>query len=474
MMEDEKRAVSSSDLISRRDVFNLMALSGLALPLTGCASQGEIASPSSESLPVFAQSAMPAFSVEEQDRRWSAVRAIMARPTWNLDAIIAPSRGDQAYVRYLTQMGGPARGADVIFPLDANQSTYALARSSRARDFWIKRLTTQLSDGRLIISEGEGSEGVVEGLKALGLNKPGTRIGVAKLMGTRFEPEGLVSATYLDNLKAALPGVLFLPIERWGTDPGPVEEVAMVKSLEEQEVIRRCVAAGEKAVETLIQAANGSGKKQEDLWLPAFITLLVEGGEVPSRLSLSLDQRANTTMGSPVEDPVNEGQIVSQEIAASVQGYQAQVNHSFFVGTEGTPGFDYYRAAMEVTLQVHSETLASIVPGETTCGQLVDLYSETVQRLNAEDAAGVVLHSSGLGTLSRPRLGPSSSRQDEDIVIVPGMTFDFKPVLRLKRSVQEDVGAENRSVQIGDHILVTETGAVRLGKRALTPIATGG
>jgi hypothetical protein len=46
------------------------------------------------------------------------------------------------------------------------------------------------------------------------------------------------------------------------------------------------------------------------------------------------------------------------------------------------------------------------------------------------------------------------------------MTFDFKPAIRMKRSVIEVVGRQNRIVQIGEHFLITENGAVRLGKES--------
>jgi len=54
----------------------------------------------------------------------------------------------------------------------------------------------------------------------------------------------------------------------------------------------------------------------------------------------------------------------------------------------------------------------------------------------------------------------------------PGHTFDFKPSVTLDRAKIRDVGERNRSVQLGESILVTEKGAVRLGNRPLVPIAT--
>jgi Xaa-Pro aminopeptidase len=396
----------------------------------------------------------------------------MAKPQWNLDAITTAGSSDRDYCRYLTQIGGRGGSAEVIFPRDPAKAVYALPGTGRNRAFWQKRLSEWTADGQLVLADGEGSEKTISIFKSLGLDKPGTRIGLVKLSASRFEPEGLVSVTYLEKLKAALPGVAFLPIEKWGLDSGPIDEPAMVKSPEEHEAIRACVAAGEKAIETLRQTARPPAKTQADIWFPTFVAMFAETGEDPIRLSISLDEPSNSTLGAPVGNPLQPGQIISQEIDASVQGYRAQVNHSIFVGGPQTPGFDYYNSAMELAIKVLHDSAAFIVPGKTTCGQLVDHYAALVQKANAEDRSGVVLHSSGISNLSRPRLGPSNSRGEEGIVIVPGMTFDFKPALRLKREVLADVKNPNRVVQIGEHYLITEKGAVRMGKRDLRPLAT--
>ncbi len=414
----------------------------------------------------------PLFSIAERNRRWETVRRIMAKPEWNLDAVITPSSSDTAYPRYLTQIGGRGGSADVIFPRDAAKPVYAYSGSGRNKSFWSKRLTSWTSDGKLVINDDEGSKPVVAGLKALGLDRAGTRIGVAKLTGSRFDPEGMVPVTFLDNLKAALPGVSFLPIEKWGIDAGPIDEPAMVKSAEEQAAVRRSAAAAEKAIETIVRFARAPAKIQADIWFPTYMAMFAETGEDPTRLSISLDEASNSTLGAPVDDPLKAGQIISQEIDATVQGYRAQVNHSIFVGGPSTPGYNYYKTAMDVAIKVLQDSVAFIVPGKTTCGQLVDHYANLVEKSNAEDRSGVVFHGSGIGNLSRPRLGPSNSRGDSDIVLIPGMAFDFKPALRMKRSAVEDIGRENRVVQIGEHYLITDKSALRLGKRELKILAT--
>jgi hypothetical protein len=306
------------------------------------------------------------------------------------------------------------------------------------------------------------------------------RVGIAKLEGTRFDPLGLVTAKYLEMLKAALPSVEFVPIEKWKLnpappDPGPVDEPAMIKSAEEQQAVRASVAAAEQAIETIVKAAR-SAKQQADLWFPAFIAMLLETGEEPDRLSITLNERANVTLGAPTGDPVETGQIISEEIEAKVQGYSAQVNHSIFVGNKNTPGFDYYETTMKTAIHLFEDAVQFINsnPGLTT-GALLSHYAAEADA-NGAETTGVVLHSDGIGNLSRPRLGPDDvgSGEDDDIAIVPGMTFDFKPSIRMKSSVIQDVVATNRWVQIGENILITPTGAVRLGKRDLEPIRTRG
>jgi Xaa-Pro aminopeptidase len=416
------------------------------------------------------------FSAAERDRRWAAVRAIMARPSWNLDAIItAVSDSDGNYARYLTQIGnrpGSGDGPEVIFSRDAAQPVYVQVGSGRNRDMWKERLTGWTGDNKLEISSDGGAEKLAEQLTARGFKHDGARIGVARLAGSRFDPDGLVSQTYMEKLRGALPGVQWVAIDKWGTDPGPVEESAMIKSSEEQAVVRQGVAASEAGLAAMIAAIRGGAQRQADIWFAAYTAMFAQTGEDPTRLSIAFDRGANSTLGMAVADPLKPGQIINQEIDGTAQGYRAQVNHAVFVGSSSTPGYDYYRRAMDIMIALLNEAPKAIQPGKTTLDEFAKWYMARVEAAGAEDSSGVMLHSSGIGNLSRPRIGPSNSTKDLPIVIRPGMTFDFKPQIRLKRETMSDAGARNRDVQIGEHFLVTETGVQRLGKRDLVPITT--
>lgn len=426
------------------------------------------------------------FSARERDRRWAAVRAIMAQPQWNLDAILAGSPVTDAggdalpigFDRYLTEVGGAEDGGaygPVVFPRDASEPVDLIVDDDGSIDFWNARgLDRWTADGKLAISAGDAVPSVAARLSALGAK----RVGLAELAGTRFNPLGFVPHRYFEALTAALPGVEFVPIERWEVDPadpGPLAASAMVKGPEEQEVVRACTRASEGAIAAILSAARHGAKSQSELWYAAYFGMFEATGEQPTRLSIGLDVPGNATFGAPTGDVLRRGQIISEEISARVQGYGAQVNHSIFVGSRRTPGYDYYERAATVAIRAIEDAIDFINrnPGATT-GELITDYAAKAQARGAERPGGVVVHTDGIGSLSRPRLGTSQlgTGQDDNIPIVPGMAFDFKPNIQMRRDVIQDVGATNRRVQVGENLLVTDHGAVRLGTRRLVPLRT--
>ncbi len=464
------RKASRGGAISRRQMLRSATAAGVALPLAQTFPAGQAYAQGQGQLPEI-NVTLPVFTVAERDRRWAAVRAIMARPQWNLDAIITAGSdrwGNNA--RYLTQVAlvrYAQPGPQVLFPRDPAKTVHVQISAARHVTEWKDRLGPGgwLADGKMVLKAETGGAALAKLLAEEGFDRPGTRIGVAKLKGTRFEQDGLASATLLDTLGSSLPGVAFVPIEQWGPDAGPIDEVALAKSREEQEVIRRSVAISEQGLAAAIGAVRNGARRQADLWWAAFTTMFAGAGEDIVRVSIGLDEGGNANIGEPVGDPIRMGQITRQEISAAFQGYGCQVNHSFFIGSPSTPGYDYYRAAIEVLLKVHEKAMAFIQPGKTTYGDFQEHNRQSFADLNA-DGGGLGVHSGGIGQ-SRVRSG-----QDQAIIMQPGHSFDFKPSVRLRRERMADVGQQNRAVQLGESLLVTEGGVVRYGSRRMGPIAT--
>ena len=463
---------------SRRQLMRRAAAAGLCVPIARALGTVEASAQGRAPLPAFTVPS-PVFSLGERDRRWAAIRANMAKPQWNLDAIVtagSDALGNNA--RYLTQIviqKYSQAAPEVLFPRDPARAVVAHISGARHVEEWTRRMKPNgwLSDGKLVLKAESGSDALAKLITAERYNRPGTRIGVAKLRGSRFDPEGLVSAIWFERLRAALPGVVFLPIDQFppqvGNDTGPIEDASMTKGPEEQDVIRRAVSLNEQGIAAAIAAAGNGATRQADLWWPCFEAMYRGAGEDIIRCSIGLDGGGNMTLGEPTDHPVRTGQICNQEISAAYQGYGSQINHAFFIGTRSTPGYDYYHAAVELLARVIDRAIAFIQPGKTTYGDFVANNEQTMKELG-EKGTGLNTHGGGLGFLSRPR----QSVEDNLVVMQPGHTFDFKPQVVLDRAKTKDVGEKNRPVQVGESILVTEKGAVRLGTRAIVPIATHG
>src|ERR1700757_1051297 len=145
---------------SRRAFLRGLTSTSIALPFLPALCSSPKEAGAAELTPGQIQVTNPSFSRAERDRRWAAIRRIMPKPQWNLDAILAPASSDQAYPRYLTQIGGRGGSADVIFPRDDPQPDHAIVSTARNQTFWEKRLDVWRSDGKLILSQGESSKSV--------------------------------------------------------------------------------------------------------------------------------------------------------------------------------------------------------------------------------------------------------------------------------------------------------------------------
>ena len=172
-------------------------------------------------------------------------------------------------------------------------------------------------------------------------------------------------------------------------------------------------------------------------------------GERPFRVSVRADAEGNSALNRPLEEVMKAGQVLSQECSACVLGYGSQVNHSVVVGSPAPADWD---AAAKDSLDTFHEMVALVAPGKMVKEICAPLDKRLVAR--GERAGALVIHSGGLGTLPRGGSAPPVG----DSVLQAGMVFDVKPTFRMKNGA---------TAQFGDSIVVTETGARRLGKREM-------
>ncbi|HWP84555.1 MAG TPA: M24 family metallopeptidase [Terriglobia bacterium] len=425
-MEDHNAAIQGNHPLSRRELLQ-GAAGGVGLAVTAGLLAACSQPPQRSAVPagpITPEMLPKRFSQEEMNRRWAATRAAMKEQ--GFDGLLVTDRPD---------------GSADIGSLTATSAAYAV----------------MAQDGKVLAigAEGEGlhegieareapnglnSEGVIAALRELGLTRG--RIGVGYLQDIVRLPEGGFNYTTLDRVKRAVPQA------RFESAADLLLMVKLPRSAEEIAVLEKATAASEMGLATLLQSAH-PGAIHREVWLAVYNTLIAATGELPVRLSLRSGAEGNTG-GRPLNEEMKSGTICNQEISASVLGYGSQVNQSFLIG--GPTPADWHAAAQYCIDLLH-RLIDHIKPGMRVM-DAVQFYQQEVEK-RGEGYWGVVFHSGGNN--DGPRWGPGRT-EAVNAVFQEGMVFTIKPRIPIK-------GLAAPTAQFGEAVVVTATGARRLGTR---------
>ena len=381
------------------------------------------------------------FSKSEMERRWKKARDWMKKEQF--DCLLVPARpGGNADVKWLSESAANW----MVFPAEGQPTL--IFRRRQERDAIREKSPIEFD---MRISRFNRSQLLIDRLKELGLDK--ARIGVGNLSGQMRNDEGAVSYITMSRLKEALPKA------RFETAVKLLMRVKLQRGPEEITVLRLASRVSELAVRAIVETA-GVGVMQREVWFNVFKTLLDASGEAPSSISIRVGDEANTARGRPLNEAMQAGQICSQELSGSVLGYNSQVNHAMCVGP---PAPANWESAFKYCVEVFHTLLDAAKPG----GSFQE-YSELYRKKVEERGTawwGVVYHTGGASG-DGPRMGPTRPDENSDLVIQPGMVFTIKPRFAIE-------GVRAPSAQVGDPVLITETGAERLGRRKLEVITLG-
>lgn len=443
----DKNNVSPDGALSRRKLLQGASAGVAASILTpalstwGKAGQAEGISPTR--LPAITPASLPkAWTPEEIHRRWAAVRQKMKEA--NLDALlvcqhhsgemITERQDGDADVEYLTGITLPFKW--VVLPYEGKVTAFS---TQQVRGEPEEQLCKERGID-LRVARGPWSAGIIDAMKEANLAQG--RIGVTDLVDASRQVEGEVTYTTYDRVLKAFPQAKFEPASYL------IDGVAALHSAEEIAVLEKSTQVGELGLQAMFATAR-PGVMQRTVWLAMWNAMVNASGERPFRVSIRADAEGNSALNRPLEEVMRAGQVLSQECSACVLGYGSQVNHSVVVGSPAPADWD---AAAKDSLDTFHEMVALVAPGKTVKEVCAPLDKRLVAR--GERAGALVIHSGGLGTL--PRGG--SAGAFGDTVLQANMVFDVKPTFRMKNGA---------TAQFGDSILVTETGARRLGKREM-------
>ena len=233
----------------------------------------------------------------------------------------------------------------------------------------------------------------------------------------------------------------------------------------EIEAIRR---AGRLVIETLdlVESHLAPGITTESINTLVHTFTLKNGG-IPAPLnyrgfpkSVCVSVNEVICHGIPGPRVLNEGDIVNVDVTTILNGYYADANKSYFIGT---PDADASKI-VAVARQSLKEGMAMVTPGNTIgdIGWAIQTYAEgqgcSVVREFVGHGVGVDFH--------EPPQVPHFGRRGEGVQLVPGMVFTIEPMINIggyELEILDDQWTAvtrdgSLSAQFEQTLLVTETG----------------
>jgi methionyl aminopeptidase len=168
--------------------------------------------------------------------------------------------------------------------------------------------------------------------------------------------------------------------------------------------------------------------------------------------------------GIPGARVLNNGDIVNVDVTPILNGYYADCNKTFFVGTPGPEA----RKIVAVSRECLRLGMGAVRPGNTVgdIGWAIQQYAESQGCSVVREFVG---HGVGFDFHEAPQI-PHYGRRGQGVVLVPGMVFTIEPMINLGRKelrVLDDqwtaVTADGSlSAQFEQTLLVTPSGCESL------------
>jgi Xaa-Pro aminopeptidase len=394
---------------------------------------------------------LPGFTLNEREKRWNRVRKLMGGA--GIDAIVGlPNQSHwdqfQADVRYLTQIGGNQTEAAVVFPEKGEVA--AFVRGSNEVEWW-KIAQDWVKDLRA--SRRSWAEPVIDRIKELGLQDG--RIGVSGLQGLLRAPEGTVVLGIFEKIKQAFPRA------RFESATELLQEARSVKGEEEVAFVERAAEILDKVVATMLERAR-PGVMETEMVAHIWFTMIANGGDYPCMTHWGAGEMVPWANRIAPRRKLQPGDMINTELEAKYGGYIAQTVQAACLGKiprELTKSF-------EASVQIFGELVEFMRPG-VTFREVVTLYQKLV-RASGHLPQGMLLHGRGLGE-DRPQVTGSEARETYatpqytmhlDLPLMEGNVFVLKPGAMPAHAPD--------TIRCGDTVVITRTGARRLGKRTFT------
>ena len=365
--------------------------------------------------------------LQERDRRYGLIRERMA--TQGLDALIVVGNAQinqKGYVKYLTNYRSLLYNLVAMFPI---QGEARLLVPSPVQKYWAGLLSWI---GKVEEEVPSLNEALSRNLKDMGLSK--ARLG---LINEKMMP----TDTYL-SLKKDFPGTMIVDAT------SIIEELRMIKSHGEQELVRTSAALADLSFNILSDILK-PGITEREIIAQVDRELIARGAEDIFHLFSS--KPGNLFPYAPSGRAIEKGDIVILNTELSGPGgYWVQMVRTSFVGRPKR----HIEQMYDTLIEIRSGLASQLRPNRKASEVAVWVRNEIIQ--SGFDVGVNLGHCLGLDVVERPLV-----HLNDETTLRPGMVITVHPQL-----VSRDKEA---TVWLADTYLITEDSAVMLTK--LEPLA---
>ncbi|HLY64895.1 MAG TPA: M24 family metallopeptidase [Chloroflexota bacterium] len=382
------------------------------------------------------------FSLEERDRRWANVRRLMSAVGVDLIVCLPNSHSHDkaaADTRYLTQLGENSDEVTAAFPVDGEVTAWLSRGGVWPSSNWFTDIR--------VAGRGSGGRAIVNWIK----EHPGYESATIAIAGLDSSLnahvralEGEVNWGSVELIKQAFPKAKFVSAT-------PVlGEARFQKSAEEIDFLRKGTRVAEETMGAILEYAR-EGVPERDVFGRMMYANAHAGGSFTPMFGWISGPLGNTyhRVEQPTFRSFQRGDVLSLEIEGRWAGYVAQIDQTFSIG----PAHEDLKEGMKLCCEAFNRVMDKLKPG-VTCGELVDAAKLT--GLNGRAMSFLTMHGRGAGDEGPPLFGtpPEEVRGFE---IKEGCCFVVKPATSVDG--KPDYG------RWGDSVVVTKSGAERLGAR---------
>jgi Xaa-Pro aminopeptidase len=353
-------------------------------------------------------------SLQERDRRWTAVRRKMAER--GLDCLVLwgwPMMWDfyTANARYLCPIGGNAEYNVLVFPLEGEPTCFihfpTFLEGWRSAQEWVSDIRTR---------KGNWADTVAGRLREMGLERK--KIGMDGLAGP-LDPDGWLPQSVYASLRGQLPEAEIVALDDM------LELIRAQKSAEEVELLQEAARLGDRMLEACRDIAR-PGVKECEVYGRMQEVMVANGGEEPTLFFWACDRHPYPhPFRVPTARPMQAGDLIICEIHPKRAGYFTHVERTFCLGEPEARQREIY----EGCLAAYQAGMEHFGPGRSMSRAM-----EAVKRTIEARGLGICeagIHGHGLASLEYPRYRHHAIKADQAAIkamgdeLRPGMVFAF-------------------------------------------------